>query len=758
MGTSVPTRPAIGPLQGELVATKLNAPAARAGSVTRAELVARLGSAEARKLTLVCAPAGWGKSVLLSQWRESCEGRPPFAWVSLDRGDDDPVRFWAYVIGALRTIEPKLGTRALAARPGPGANLGDAVVGPLINELAETPGRIVLVLDDYHVLHSESIHASVAFLLRHLPHSLHLALATRADPPLALGALRAAGEVMEIRAADLSFSDVEADELLNGSLALGLEQGEVAALRTRTEGWAAGLQLAALSLQAHPDRRAFIATLTGDDRQIGEYLHEVLADQSPALREFLLDTSVLERLCAPLCDAVTGSRGAAQQLEAVERANLFLVSLDTRREWYRYHHLFRELLRRQLERADPERVAKLHRRAAAWHRAAGNLEEAIRHATAAGDLDDAAELIAANWRAYFNGGQTETVARWIDALPRDYVVSDARLCLARGWVALYLGRLDEGEALIRDAQAARLPGPFHDGSTSLEANVAFLESLRAALGGDVGASVHAARRALALQGDADAPERAALRVILGRSLYHAGELGAALTTLADAVDWLSREAASVASLAAVGGLALAQVDSGDPLGAERSTAVAERLVVELAVGESAWAALPLLARGKLRELGGDLVGAQAAYRRAALLAARGARRLDHAHALLLDARLARRRGEPVEARSLARESRAVLDACADPGMLRELLARTERSLQLPGAPASGPVLPSDLDLSERELSVLRLLATELSQREIGGQLYITVNTVKGHVRSIFRKLGVESRSAAVDRAREVGLL
>ena len=758
MGTSAPTPSATGRFPGELVATKLNVPEVRRDSVARAGLVAALCCAGRRKLTLVCAPAGWGKTVLLTQWRASPAEERPFAWVSLDPGDDDPVRFWAYVIGALGTVEPGLGTRSLDALPSVATGVVDAVVGSLINELTGMARRLVLVLDDYHVIHNESIHASVGFLVRHLPDSLHLALAGRADPPLRLGALRAAGDLTEIRAAELRFTDAEAHELLNGSLALGLDERDVAALQARTEGWAAGLQLAALSLQSHDDRQAFIATLAGDDRQIGEYLREVLAEQPAAIRDFLLRTSILDRLCAPLCDAVSASAGAARRLEALERANLFVVPLDTRRQWYRYHQLFRELLRHELERVEPDLVPELHRSAASWHLAAGHVEEAIAHATAAEEVDEAAALITAHWRTYFNWGQMETVARWIDALPREYVVTDAGLCLARGWVALYLGRLEEGAALLRDARAARLPGPFHDGSSPVEANLALVESLRAALGGDVAGSIDAGRRALSLQADVTEPERAAAKVILGRSLYHAGELDSAQATLAEAVESLSRTAGSVALIAAAGGLALAQVDGGDAAGAERATGRAERLLEELGLGESAWAALPLLARGKLCELQGDPRRADAAYRRAAALAGGGARRLDHAHALLLCARLARRRGEHVEARALAREARAVLAACPDPGMLGDLLVRTERALQLTPAPPSAPVLPADLELSERELALLRLLAGELSQREIGAQLYISLNTVKGHVRSIFRKLGVRSRPAAVARARELGLL
>jgi LuxR family transcriptional regulator, maltose regulon positive regulatory protein len=317
------------------------------------------GRRRSRKLTLVCAPAGWGKTLLLSEWHASKEESRPFAWVSLDPGDDDPVRFWSYLIAALRTVEPDLGRSALTALPSAGPDLVEVVVSPLINDLANVTRRSVLALDDYHFVRNELIHTSVGYLLRHLPRTTQIAIASRADPPLPLATLRAAGEVTEIRATDLRFTDQEADALLNDALGLGLDAADVELLQVKTEGWPAGLRLAALSVQAQDDRHAFVAAFAGDDRQIGDYLHDVLAEQPAELRDFLLRTSVLERLCARFCDAVTGSDDARAHVEAIDRSNLFLVALDGRGEWYRYHHLFRDLLRQELapERPEPRRRA-----------------------------------------------------------------------------------------------------------------------------------------------------------------------------------------------------------------------------------------------------------------------------------------------------------------------------------------------------------------------------------------------------------------
>ncbi len=741
-----------------LVATKLHALQPREGLVTRPELVARLTSGRGRRLALICAPAGWGKTVLLSQWHASPEETRPFAWVSLERGDSDPVRFWSYLIGALQTIEPGLGERALAALPAAGPDLADIVVAPLINDLAATGRALELVLDDYHLLRGEALHDSVASFLRHLPPGVQLAIASRADPPLPLARLRAAGEITEIRAAELRFSAAEADAFLNNSLALGLDTTDVQLLQARTEGWAAGLQLAGLSLQAQADRHAFVVAFAGDERHIGEYLHEVLREQPEALREFLLRSSILERMCARLCDAVTSRNDAAEQLATAERGNLFLVPLDPRREWFRYHHLFRDLLRTELGRVSPELVPELHRRAHAWHLEHGLVDEAIGHATKASDLAEAGELIARHWRAFSSLGQAETVARWIDELPREAVLGDARLCLARGWTALYVGALEAVDHWRLLAEQAPLPGQLYHDVPSVASNAAMLEAAHANVTGDVGTGIEAARRSLSLHPEETTPSFGSASGVLGMCLYDAGRYAEAVRALEQGVQVLRDESWITPLFVGLGSLAAAYADLGEVNRAERAVTEAERIVDELQVHEAPWVARTRLARGKLLELSGDLAEAEAAFARAVVLARRGGRQIELPHALLLLARLKRRQRDHLAARELAREARAVIQSCPDPGMLSELLARTERSLQLTRTRSSAPVLPADLELSERELSVLRLLASELSQREIGSELYISLNTVKGHVRSIFRKLGVATRADAVARGRELDLI
>ena len=757
MGAAV-TR--LGPV---LVTTKLHVPEARPGFVPRPELVARLvaGASGRRKLTLLCAPAGWGKTILLSEWSASPDESRSFAWVSLDPEDDDPVRFWAYVIGALRTVEPGVGNEALARLPSAGRSLAEVVLPPLINELAGSSMRCVLVLDDYHVVRNELVHASVAYLLRHLPRTLQLAIASRGDPRLPLARLRASDEVTEIRTEELRFNDEEADAFLNGSLDLGLERPDLDLLQARTEGWPAGLQLAGLSLRAHTDRQAFLQGFAGDDRQIGEYLHELLAEQPAALRAFLLRTSILERLCAPLCDAVTGGGDASTRLEEIQGSNLFLVPLDSRRQWYRYHHLFRDLLRSELARSERALLPELHRRAAAWHNAEGAVDETIAHTTSAGDFAEAADLIAGNWGWFvIQRGQGETVARWLDRLPREAVLADARLCFVRAWIALVLGRQHEVEGWLRAAEVCPPPAASLSAAvfSSLESGIAQLRAIQAVQSGDVEKAIEVGRRSLELEPDRASQGFAVASIVLGASFYFAGHLAQAEAALDAGLGGLGGDSVRAALFVGLGYRALIHADSGRLAEAVSLSAEADHLIERWRLSEDVWATAAYLAKGKVGELRGEWAAAESAYAHATALARRGGRRLDATLALISLARLKRRAGDYARARALAREARETLNPCPDPGVLIELLARTERSLQLASAPASAPVLAADLELSERELTLLRLLASELSQLEIGSELFISLNTVKGHVQSIFRKLGVNSRADAVARGRELGLL
>jgi LuxR family maltose regulon positive regulatory protein len=399
-----------------LLAPKLRIPGRRRELVSRARLLRQL-TAGPPKLTLIEAGAGWGKTTVLTEWSARAGPQRPFAWVSLDCNDNEPAGFWSYVVQALRGIDPAVGATSTRVLRTPGTPPAEALPF-LVNELSALRRPVILVLDDYHSITSPEIQAGMAFLLDHLPESLRLVMATRSIPPLPVARSRARGELLEIRSQDLAFTAEEAAALLNDVLQIGVQPEDVARLHRRTEGWPAGLYLAALSMRGNRDPHEFTEAFAGDDRHITDYLSaEVLDRQPPDLRAFMLRTSVLDELCGSLCDAVTGGRGSAAVLEDLERANLFLISLDTRRRWYRYHHLFAELLHHELERQEPELVPSLHRRAAGWYARESSIPAAVRHATLAGDLDRATELIATHVEASDDRVRLETVAGWLDDMP-----------------------------------------------------------------------------------------------------------------------------------------------------------------------------------------------------------------------------------------------------------------------------------------------------------------------------------------------------
>ncbi len=373
--SATPPSTAAGPERDVLLATKLHIPRTRPGFVARPRLAERLAEGTAQELVLVCTPAGFGKTTLLADWARA--GQRPVGWLSLDDADNDPVRFWRHVAAALDGVLPGVAERVGALLQGAQSASFQAVVATLVNELAGGFDEVVLVLDDYHLIDAPPVHASLAFLLEHLPPSLRLVVASRADPPLPLARLRARGQLAELRAADLRFTLEEAAELLRTAVGSELPDAAVAALGDRTEGWVAGLQLAALSLRGRGDITAFVEGFSGSHRYVLDYLAEEVLDRQPEpLRAFLLETSVLGRLSGPLCQAVTGRADSQALLEAVERANLFLVPLDEVRGWWRYHHLFADLLRARLHQERPERVPELHQAAAAWSEGHGLVDDA----------------------------------------------------------------------------------------------------------------------------------------------------------------------------------------------------------------------------------------------------------------------------------------------------------------------------------------------------------------------------------------------
>jgi LuxR family maltose regulon positive regulatory protein len=494
--------------QDVLLATKLHVPRPQPGFVPRGRLVEALGEGLARGRVLVCAPAGFGKTALLADWARS--GGRPVAWLGLDGGDSDPARFWRYVVAALDRARPGLAGRVGPLPPGS----VEGLVTALVNELAAGPGpdEVLLVLDDYHLVDSGPVHESVAFLLENLPPGLAVVMSGRADPPLPLARLRARGQLAELRAADLRFTPGEAAALLGVAAGPGVPGTAVAALVARTEGWAAGLQLAGLSLRGRTDVAGFVAAFSGSHRFVLDYLaDEVLDGQPGPVRAFLLETSVLERLTGELCDAVTGCVGGQAMLEQVERAGLFVVPLDEVRGWWRYHHLFADLLRARLQAEQPGRALALHRAAAAWCEEHDLADDAVRHALAAGDTAWAARLVERHVETLLGRSEGVTLRRWLSSLPAESVVNRPRLCLAQAYSAAQGFQVETLQALLDDAERAfAVSGdePYEDpaGRTAsvlanVPAGIAFLRASLARLRGDAAHAADYNRQALAQLGE-----------------------------------------------------------------------------------------------------------------------------------------------------------------------------------------------------------------------------------------------------------------
>ena len=539
-----------------VLATKLFVPARRPQLVARPRVVERLDSTldAGQRLTLVSAPAGFGKTTLLSDWLTDLDQRQEHTrvgWLSLDDGDNDLTRFMAHLVAALQSAELDVDTAVLESlSTAPVA----AALTPLVNDLAragqQEPGmQWIVVLDDYHAIRASEVHEAVTFLLDHLPDHLHLVMATRSDPPLPLARLRSRGQLCELRAADLRFTPAEAREFLNQVMGLELTAADVGALEDRTEGWIAGLQLAALSLRGIADREEvadFIQAFTGSNRFVIDYLaDEVLTRQPPQVRDFLLRTAVLDRLRGPLCDAVTGGTDGARMLADLERGNLFVVPLDTERSWYRYHHLFADVLQARLLAEHPELVPDLHQRASAWFAARGLVADAVRHALAAKDFDRAAYLIEEALPQIRPTRQDGLLLTWVRSLPEPLVRRSPVLCILSGWSLLMAGDLDAVESRLDDAEAALAAGAQ---DPDLAATWADTEDLRTAPAtvsvyraslaqarGDVAGTVRHARHVLDLAGPEDHFLRGAGGGYLGLAVWASGNVAEALSTFSDAV-------------------------------------------------------------------------------------------------------------------------------------------------------------------------------------------------------------------------------
>jgi LuxR family transcriptional regulator, maltose regulon positive regulatory protein len=742
----------IGSPDPELVWTSLLPPTPRAGLIPREGLQSLLQAGLGGKLCLLDAPAGYGKTTLLAQWSATA-GAGRVAWVSLDEGHNDPTRFWISVAEAVRTVEPHVGAAALQALQRPSADLDRVVLPSLLNDLSECDSPLVLVLDDYYLVTAATCHQTLSVFLDYLPVGVHVMLATRVDPPLPLARMRARGELTELRVADLRFTSEEASALLNAAMGLRLAADEVERLVERTEGWAAGLYLAGMSLRGRQDPAGFIAAFHGDNRHVADYLAaDVLARQPEEITRFLLRTSVLRRLSGPLCDAVLEAEGSTGILGELERSNLFLVPLDDHREWYRYHQLFGELLRLELGNREAAVIPGLHRRATAWHRSAGDVEDAIYHATAAGEFAEAGALIASHWLGYWRRGQRATVARWLDGLPDEAIMANPPVAYVAAWIRGYSGASkQECEHWLAAVEDATWEGALPAGVVSLDFAAALTRA--AALFDDVGRAARAARRARELAPQ-PSPYWWMAQAALGQALYLSGKSAEPRSLLEELV---ARASATEQPYAVITGLAVLSLLAGDEDDDPTATSLAGRAAaIAEAQGISAdpLCAIVHMALGRALIRQARFTEAQEQLESALELFGIDGMAVHRAHVLLLLATMDHGRGDLPGARTLLQRAHELIEQMADPGVLPALL---QRSRQLLGS-APRRRVETTAPLTRRELAVLCLLPTELSTREISYELRVSVNTVRSQVRAVYRKLEATSRTEAVTRARELGLI
>ena len=566
-----------------LLATKLHLPPLRPQRVARPRLIRRLDESLrlGRRLTLISAPAGFGKTTLLSEWVH--HGYARVAWVSLDAGDNDSARFLSYVIAAIQTLQPGAGSDSLTLLRSAQSPPAEPILTALVNDLAQMAGTVTLVLDDYHAIDARAVHEALAFLIDRAPPSVRFIIASRVDPPLPLSRLRARDQLAELRTADLLFTPDEAAAFLNDVMGLGLSREDVAALEERTEGWIAGLQMAALSMQGRADPSAFVHAFTGSNRFIMDYLVDEVLDRQPsAIQDFLLKTSILDRLSAPLCDAVLKDEGGSMKdenslilhplrlrsgqassliLAQLERANLFLVPLDDERRWYRYHHLFADLLRSRAKQDSAAELPALYRRASEWHESNGLISEAVSYALDAGDVERVARLVEVNALAILERGELAALAQQLDRLPEASVRARPWLRLSRAWVFAYTGQLDAVEPLLRDAEQAIR---FDAGGEKrrMAGHIAAIRAYAAWIQGEASCAAELARQSLDDLPQQDRTTRALTAWTLGVALQLVGDLAGAVQAH-DRAATIGRDAQSAhVSLVAAGSLAFALMLQG----------------------------------------------------------------------------------------------------------------------------------------------------------------------------------------------------
>jgi ATP/maltotriose-dependent transcriptional regulator MalT len=731
-----------------VVATKLRPPRIRAEIVDRPDLLARLREGRERKLTLVCAPAGYGKSTLLAQWVDGDRSHTPFVWLSLETADSDPTRLWTHLISGLHDVHVPCGAGSLAALSAGPRAIADTVIPLLVQELADAP-PLVVILDDWHVVKDELCDSTLALLVERAPEAVQIVVSARADPALPIARLRAHGALTEVRAAALRMTTDEAAELVRRTH-IDLERADVERLNQRTEGWPAGICLALLAAKEHHDRRRFLEEFSGGSRHVLDFLaDDVLAVATPATREFLLRTSVLGRLTAELCDAVLETTTSAAVLADIARENLFVVPLDESGAEYRYHHLFEAMLERELRASDPAAPSELHARAARWFETQGDIEAAVEHAIASGDAARSSDLIVRHATRYWVSGRLLTVSRWLAALSSPEARADPKLAIVRAQIAGLAGNSrDEIERWLVVAESASDPGPLANGLASIRSAVGLVRSAYLTKG--IGTAETSSRLALELE-PPQSPWRLQMLVTLGQALYLGGYPERARPPLEEARAMPGGSAAAPAAALGLAYLALIALESGSRAEAESIAREALAILDERYLGSGIAAVTPHVALGCALVETPDVHAAADHLARAVELATPTAPSYWHAHALIRQAAALHRLGKMAAAgQSLARAA-TELDSLPDRAMLGELYESTREAIT--GRPRREGFLGDDL--SEAETRIARSLMAGSSLNEVAQELYLSPNTVKTHRRSVYRKLGVSTRNEFLERAKEL---
>jgi LuxR family maltose regulon positive regulatory protein len=743
-----------------LLTVKQVIPRVRDGAVGRDRLNERLTSATSR-LTVVVAPAGWGKTVLLSSWAASLGPDAKVAWLSLDEEDDEPVRFWRYLIGALRTASDGVSAAVLEALMAPGLRPLDLAVPMLLNELAAASAPHVLVLDDFHMINSSQLHEEVEYFVSYLPPTLRLLVASRQDPPLPLARLRVRGELTEVRAEDLRFDQAESTAMLTALAGPDLAESDMVAARRRTEGWAAGLQLAGLALRSRPDGTRH-AELVDDERNMIDYFAaEVMPELTAEQYDLLVRAAPLDRLSGPLCDAALGMTDSGAVLDQLDRQSLFVVALDRRREWYRCHHLFREALLREAVLGAGREDAETHqvlRRAADWFVDQDLLDEAAHYLLRAGDDAAAARLLESSESWFFERGLAATYLAFGDALPNSTVTP--QLALVMAYAAEACGRRDGIPHWLDSCDHLITPSTSVRGWSSARAGALMMRGLIGTSEAETDRSVKLTRQAVELEraaGDRD-PQTALLA--LGAALARDGQFGEAAEILQDA--WRSRGRADWSTgvhlqTAGLLGIALNQLS--------RSAELDELLREARPLADQAeqnWgpAAGPLVAllrvvEGRQLYQRGEVAHAREVLAHAVQVPARA---LTQVLGLIFLADAEIGCGDRRAARAALSQAREVVANEPVPPYAVAALEQAETRLgrrAVHAAARSGALME---ELTDRELAILRTLPGSATQREIGAALYLSLNTIKAYNKNLYRKLGVNSRQDAVAVARQLGLI